>query len=125
MDPNEVVAAARALVHLWQNDARTALVALDTFPELGNAIEHLVDSLAPTPAKPGVAMPVYELRTGDEIRFAPGPFEDGVTVWTVHEVCPDDSRPPGIGFRLVTYADGIRQADDYFFNDKLTLVRRP
>ena len=47
MDPGRVIAAARKLVHLWQTEAEAALIALEVWPELGEAIDELGESFAP------------------------------------------------------------------------------
>ena len=129
VDPDRVVDAARELVHLWQTDAKAALVALEVWPELGEAIDKLGESLAPVCVHPGVSLSVRDIRPGDEIRYPPAPFEDGVDTWTVLESGPDVSRAANVSWRIVAHRlegdNWMQRAGDHPVSETVTLMRRP
>lgn len=97
---DQLRAAAEHVIHLWQTDARTALISLEVWPELGEAIDELGEPLAPPRARirPGMAIALQDLENGDVIRFDYPPTNllaasHNGRPWAIEEVRSDVSRP--------------------------------
>lgn len=100
MTDDELRRAAEALIRLWQNDARTARVHHDVWPELGDAIDAVGEALAPPRARlhRDAAIRLQDLENGDVIRFN---YPDrnifaahyNGRPWAIEEARSDVSRP--------------------------------
>ena len=102
-------------MRLWQNEAQAALIALDVWPELGEAIDRLGEALAQPRARmhPGMELRRDAVEIGDVIRFDYPPrdlrAESFGGVWAVDESHVDASRPERGYWRLHMWRPGRRE----------------
>lgn len=99
MSDDELRQAAEHLTRLWQNDARTALISLELWPELADAIDGVGEALAPARARihRDAAIRLQDLENGDVIRFN-YPERNLLASyngrpWAIEDAHPDTSRP--------------------------------